>query len=546
MANYKPLLNRLSIRTKNFSVEPLRLNWAQRAFVDQVEATEKEGKPVRIIVLKARQLGISTITEGLMFVRAFVFPGSHGLVVAHEQDSSEHLFGMTHLYWETWPWKELWTPKYANRKELTWRENGSSIQIATAKNVRAGRGRTIMALHGSEVAFWDRPEQLMTGLRQTVPNTPQSMIVLESTAQGVGNYFYNVWQAASAGDVEYVPLFFPWWRHPEYVASNFNLREPLRKLDAEETILHKIGCDEDHLMWRRWAIRNLCENDIGQFHQEYPSTPEEAFVVSGTNVYPLIKLRDAFVPEKGVNGYLIRNGDHVDFKPDGQGPLTVFRKPHTNKEWGTYFVGGDPTRSTTGDFACAQVINRRTYEQVAVYRRKIDPMTFGEELAKLGSFYNDAVISTEVEGPGYATIGRLIEIDYPRLWHHHWADKAPGKIADTYGWSTTWKRKEWAIGFMLKLIVDSDLIIHDQHTFQEMRDYVTLPSGGYGPADGANGHDDTVMSLAIACICSATEGPLLPYEGNPMPEGRYTGPGKSAGNKLPIDVEPTWMSHANV
>ena len=106
---------------------------------------------------------------------------------------------------------------------------------------------------------------------------------------------------------------------------------------------------------------------------------------------------------------------------------------------------------------------------------------------------------------------------------HRWADKTPGKLSETMGWSTTWKRKEWAVGWLLKLITDRETTIHDAKTYDEMRTYVTLPNGGYGPADRA-GYDDCVMAYAIACICAATEGPLL----------GYAGPLGEAADELPI------------
>jgi len=530
--NFDPFVSRLSIRTKQQTVEVLKPNWAQSQVLDAVNAQYSQRKPVRVIVLKARQLGISTISEALMFAWVVLHEHTYGLVIAHEIDASEYLLNMTKLYWETFPFKDLYTTKYVSRKELAWEETGSSIRIATAKNMRAGRSRTINAMHGSEIAFWDRPDEMMLGLRQTIPNMPQSMIILESTANGVGNWFYDTWQNAVSGDNDYQPLFFPWWEHPEYTASAANLKqETLSSLNEDERVLKRVGVDDDHLVWRRWAIRNLADSNIERFMQEYPSTPEEAFIASGTNVFPVENLKMVYEPKNGVKGFLQRRGNYVEFIPDRSGSLTIFRKPSSDTSWGKYFVGADPTHTTMGDNACAQVINRRTYEQVAIWNGKIDPMTFAEELAKLGAFYNHATISTEVEGPGYATIGRLVEIDYPHIWRNRWADKSPGKISETMGWSTTWKRKEWAIGWLIKLIADRDMTIHDAKTYDEMRTYVTLPNGGYGPADGSGrSFDDCVMAMAIACICASTEGPVSGYEG-PMGSDE-------PGDSLPIT--PAW------
>ena len=517
--NFEPFVERLSIRTKMQTIEKFHPNWAQQELLAAVNEQYSTGKPVRVIVLKARQLGISTVAEALMFAWVMMHEQTYGLVIAHEIDASEYLLNMTKLYWETFPFKDIYTTKYVSRKELAWEETGSSIRIATAKNMRAGRSRTINAMHGSEIAFWDRPDEMMLGLRQTIPNHAKSMIILESTANGVGNWFYDTWQNAVSGENDYKPLFFPWWNHPEYTATASNLKkEALTGLNEDERVLKKLKVSDDHLIWRRWAVRNLADSNLERFMQEYPSTPEEAFIASGTNVFPIQSLKLVYEPKLGVKGFLTRRGNYVEFLPDRSGSLTIFRKPSSDLGWGKYFIGADPTHTTMGDNACAQVINRRTYEQVAVWNGKIDPMTFAEELAKLGAYYNHATISTEVEGPGYATIGRLIEIDYPYIWRNRWADKSPGKISETMGWSTTWKRKEWAIGWLIKLICDRDMTIHDAQTYDEMRTYVTLPNGGYGPADGSGrSHDDCVMAMAIACICASTEGPVTGYEG-PMGE----------------------------
>lgn len=511
--NLNPLIRQLSIVDKKAAQIPLRPNWAQQQYIDTVHASLEANKPIRIIVLKARQIGISTISQAVIFTLAFVFERVRGLVVANEVDNAQHLLGMTNTYWESYPFRRLYTQKYGSRNELAWVETGSSLRVATARNTKAGRAKTIHCLHASEVAFWEEADTTMLGLRQAVPELPATLICLESTANGVGNWFYATWQAAEQGDVDYVPLFFPWYQHPEYTASAINIPYyDLRNLDSEERALRAIGISDDRLAWRRWAIRNLANNDVTQFHQEYPTTPEEAFVATGTNVFPVGKLRDIYQPLTGRPGRLTRDGDSVRFQADIAGPLRVFKWPSRDTDHGVYMVAGDPTHTTRGDYACAQVINRRTHEQVAVYRGRIDPGSFGEELAKIGAYYNDAVLVPEVEGPGYATVSRLITIGYPHVWFNRLADRTPGKISDHYGWRTTARSKDLAIGWLLKYVVDKDILIHDARTFQEMRDYVTLPSGGYGPAS-EKGYDDTVMALAIGITAHALEPPLMAYAG---------------------------------
>lgn len=521
--DFDPLLRRLSIRTDEPAVRPFEPNWAQQEVIRSINRQYNDLKPVRLIVLKARQLGLSTVSEAVMFWWGFIHEHSYGLVVAHEADASEYLLNMTRLYWDTFPFRDMYRTRYVSRKELAWEDINSSLRIATAGNVKAARSRTINALHASEVAFWPHPEELMLGLRQTIPSKHGSFICLESTANGVGNYFYDLWNASVDGKTEYEPLFFPWWKEPRYTGSALGLTERVTSLTEDERLLRALGVDDDHLMWRRWAMRNLISSKgYGMsledgFRQEYPATPEEAFVSSGTNVFPVDALKACYEPEKadgtrrGTTGFLRRVSDtYIEFIPDSRGPLTVFKAPGAGA-MARYFVGGDPTHTTMGDNACAQVINSITYEQVAVWTGKIDPMSFAEELAKIGAYYNQATIATEVEGPGYATIGRLVEMNYPHIWRTRWADKHAGKMGETMGWSTTMKRKEWAIGWLVKLLADRDLLIHDPRTYDEMRNYVTLEHGGYGPAN-RSGHDDTVMALAIACICNATEGPKAAYE----------------------------------
>lgn len=516
-----PFLSRLNIIDKNRRTVPLRLNWAQADYVSRIEAAYDAGRPGRFIILKARQMGLSTATEAVIFAYSFLFENNKSLVISHDQDSYEHLLGMSKHYWETFFAKRLYNTDYKSRRELAWVETGSAIRTATAKTVSAGRSQTIHALHASEVAFWDDAATLMTGLRQTIPETPSTFIALESTANGIGNYYHTEWQAAVRGDSEYEALFYPWWKHPEYTAERLRVESSLvGTLSSDERALTALLSSasysppqiDSRILWRRHALRNLCQNDVNVLRQEYPATPEEAFVSTGRNVFPYEKLQECYQRQDGARGFIMVGGDGSPrFVPSAEGPVTIFSMPSSNKDWGRYFVSGDPTRTTRGDYACIQVINRRTLEQVARVRIRIDPVNFGRELINIAKFYNDAMLVTETTGPGYATIGAILTMGYSRVWQNKFADKLQGAIPDQYGFGTNVQRKNWAIGALLNLIVENQIIIHDPITFDELTNYVTLDNGGYGPAAGKNGYDDTVMALAIAVICHLTEPPLPPY-----------------------------------
>jgi hypothetical protein len=508
-----PLIRNLKILTQELQTVPFEPNWAQIEYLRVAEEQLATTGRVRIIVLKARQLGISTVTEALAFTLAFLYNDYRAYVLAHEIPASQNLLIMTRRYWDTYPFKALYgAPKHASRNTLAWDSTGSSIHIGTAGNKATGRSNTLHFLHASEVAFWPNPREVFLSVRQTVPQSPGTGIVLESTANGMGDLFQETWLASENGDTEYTPLFFPWHRHPRYTASYIGIPyATLGHLSSEERALVSMGISDDRLAWRRWAIRNLCQNDLLKFMQEYPATPEEAFIASGTNVFPYDHLAACYEPLQGYKGMLRRNGNQSTFHSSQDGPLTIFSRPSPDQDWGAYYlVAGDPTHTTRGDFAVAQVINRRTMEQVAVWRARIDPGTFAEELFKLGMYYNIAMVSNEIEGPGYMTIGKLLGMNYPKIPRRTRADNTPGKLSENYGWSTTVQSKNLMIGTLLKYVVDRSITIHDKNTFTEMQNYVTLDNGGYGPAQ-ENGYDDCVMSLAQAVAIHDSEPPLMAY-----------------------------------
>lgn len=520
MSFYAPHIARLKIEQRRTGqIATFTPNSVQRDFLARMENQAAHRGRIRIIVLKARQMGLSTATQGVMFTHAMNLDNYTGITVAHDDDTALSLLRKDHTFWAHYPLREFYTTKNDKENVLSWM-HGSRLEIATAGNRKAGRGKTHRALHLSELAFYPDAKKFCLGLLQSVPTEDQTLIVMESTANGIGDYFNLQWEAACSGELDYEPVFYPWFAYEDYrytVAHRTRDIPALGPLDEDERCLRLLGVDDDQLAWRRWAIRSLCGGDILLFHQEYPASAEEAFISTGHNVYPLEKLQAIYRPMVPKVGRLTRQGDHVVFHEDATGPLKIYRDPSRDRDWGIYQVGADPTRTTDGDFAVGQVISRRTMEQCAVFRQRMDPRNFGEEMFKLGIFYNQAQLAVEKQGPGALTIGALLGAQYPNMWMHSKMEKTPGNIVeDNWGWQTTVQGKEVAIGQLLAFVVDGldargfGLLLHDADTFREMKNYVKLPDGNYGNADGES-HDDTVMALAIAAVTHVLSPTLRAY-----------------------------------
>lgn len=529
--NLVPHVSRLKIVLANRAVVPLSrvLNEPQLHLLATVGEIVKSDRPVRIVVLKARQLGLSTVIEAILFTLALSLQRHNSLVISHDKDSARHLLGMTKHYWDTYWAKPLYTTDYDNRNELSFKETQSNMTVATAGNLSAGRSFTFQALHSSEVAFWPNATTLMTGLMQTLPDDPMTFSFLESTANGVGGYYYDTYQAAASGESEYIPLFYPWFTVSKYSFPHAP-HIPDYRLDAEERVLRAIGVSNAHLAWRRWAIVNKANGSLDQFHQEYPSSAEEAFVTSGTNVFPVGDLDTIYKPLDPERGTLLRQpvgSNRVSFHVDPHAyvehqPFRVYKRPQQNA---SYMVAGDPTRTLSGDYATIQVIDRRSLEVVAQWRGRIDPSSFGDKIIEVAIYYNWALITTEINGPGSATIQRIMTREYPHVWQDQKAERDPGTLGHNYGWHSSLNRKNEAIGHLLRVIVEHDITIHDPQLYNELKNYVSLGTGQFGNNDDTQ-YDDLVMSLAIGITCLLYEATSL----ESLPPGA-----RAENNYLPVN-----------
>ncbi len=299
--------NCLKIRTKSGAIVPLTMNRLQRHLHDKLEAQLKTKGKVRAIVVKGRQGGTSTYLEARFYHRGWRAKDALQIfILTHEQPATENLFGMAQRYHELMPDYLRPPTKAANAKQLDFADNGAGYQVATAGTRGIGRSATFQLFHGSEVAYWPNAEDHIAGVFQTVGNAPGTEIVLESTANGVGNLFHRLSMASVRGANDYEMIFIPWFWSEDYEEPCPSTFSPSEEWLAYAH-LHKLEWSQ--LYWAFRKNRELAQS-IGEsedkpcwkFCQEYPATFEEAFQSSGNSFIPATSVLRARRPDAAILG----------------------------------------------------------------------------------------------------------------------------------------------------------------------------------------------------------------------------------------------------
>ena len=270
--------NFLKIRTKGGSVESFTLNKAQNFVHDRLEAQLKATGKVRAIILKGRQSGCSTYVQARFFHKVSTSKGKKAFILTHEAEATKNLFDMTKRYYDMLPEGLVPKPDASSAKELNFKTLNSGYGVGTAGNKGVGRSQTVQLFHGSEAGYWPHAEDHAKGILQAISNEDGTEIILESTANGIGNYFYNVWQAAISGQSDFQAIFIPWYWQDEYILfGDITLTDEEQELLAEH---QADGLTIPHLYWRRKKMLEF-SNDFDTskelFNVEYPMTALDAF-----------------------------------------------------------------------------------------------------------------------------------------------------------------------------------------------------------------------------------------------------------------------------
>ncbi|MFZ1086933.1 MAG: terminase [Terracidiphilus sp.] len=447
----------LYVRTREGRTALLKANAAQRAF------ERRRGE--RNIVLKARQMGLTTWAAARFFLKTIMQPGTLTLEVAHTQEAAEEIFRIVHRFVDLLPEDlregTLRTSR-ANVRQIVFPEIDSQYRVVSAGDRNAGRGLTVQNLHCSELARWPGdPAETLAGLRASM--APGAELILESTPDGVGGCFHEEWQKAQ--ETGMVQHFFPWWMEPRYrskAVSEASLTEEERELITRHGLaLEQIG-----------YRRQIRANFRGLSRQEFAEDEESCFLASGDSVFELGAI-EARLATMQTPAEVRRNGE-----------LEIWLPPLKGKE---YLVAVDPAGGgSDGDYSAAQVLDLETGLQCAEFAGHVGGLELARFLTELAQEYNQAWLVVERNNHGSGVLA-LIETacGYGRVYRQ----------GGQAGWLTTSISRPASLGRLDAGLVERPECFQSRRLLGECRSFVRRPDGGSGARPGT--HDDRVMAMAI-------------------------------------------------
>lgn len=545
-----------------------KLSYPQRYLLSILEDMRLAGIPIRIILLKARQWGGSTLVQlYIAWIQLFHKESWYSDIVAQDASTSRKIKAMYSKMLEKLPpWlidcpdnaQLTFTPyegsqldsiiTYGKGTNIT-KARDTVITIGTYNNPNSGRGGDISCVHYSEVGLWEdtdgkKPEDIIRSISSSLLMAPLTVEVIESTANGMGNFFYRAYQAAKQGKSNRRAVFVPWFKIEKYtrpVEDKATFAQWL--LDNKDNDNPPDGClDSGKYYWHLWILGATFEAinwyilkrkdyiDHQDMMAEFPSDDVEAFRNSGKNVfsaYHLDKLKETcreplYVGEvqgDSVQGKLALRNLH--FVHDRSGLLKVWMLPQKLKHriarryLVTVDVGG---RGRDADWSDILVIDRYWMmfggnpEVVAEWHGHIDHDLLAWKAAQIAAFYDNAKLvieSNTIETKDNDTDGDQSELIFNRIagvYDNLYIRRASeAKIAQgittEYGYHTNRKTKPMIISNLVACVRDQSYIERNIDAIGEYAVYEKKENHcSFGAADGY--HDDMVMTRAIGLhIC---------------------------------------------
>lgn len=538
---------------------PFILRPPQRKILNVLEEDRMSNKPIRIILLKSRQLGGSTLIQIYgSWIQLLHKTGWNMAICAQQESQAITIRAMYDRL-------SLNYPEYAGSCNMVnWKrtkhkyikERDSIIYIGSAEKPNALRSTALKLVHMSEIAFWNStelksPEDLAITLTSGIPIEPYTMVVMESTANGVGNYFHRQWLSSINGESVYRPIFIAWHEDDSNIISEKemanihlfkkdninNLIDLYNKLDDYEKYLWEIGCCLEQIAWYRFK-----KSEKGGYEwrmkEEYPSTWQEAFQATGQRVFPApyVNRMRKYIKNPLFIGDVYPGGVKYEkaledpvLMPDSKGKLKVWIMPPDKNDneirMSDRFIlsvdiGG---RSYRSDYSVIRVIDRYWMHELdgkpeiaATWKGHIDHDLLAWKAAQLGKLYNNALIVFEINtiageedidaGTGLTIVNELARY-YPNLYFRNNIENIAPDAPKKYGFFTGGATKTMIIDFLIGALRDEAYYERDAEVLDELDAYEFKGKNKYGAADGY--HDDLVMATAI--------GIWVAYNGAPLP-----------------------------
>lgn len=457
-----------------------------------------EGLSKYNIVLKSRQLGITTISCCLSLYYAITKPNSHCMLISYSLDSASTIFDKLKTMYDSLP-NGIRPKEIANNRSSLKFSNGSKITVTTLGSKELARGSSLQFVHISEVAFAKQElvSKQLLAIEQAL--LPDSKLIIESTANGL-NEFYNIWQKAENGESLYKPFFFSWIDDKIMFAEEYEqfskryksihgAELTIDELEPIEQTYYNMGASLKQLMWRRLKIANSSEM---QFKQEYPATPIEAFITTGNNIFDTEKVVQQYNERKSIEKLTDILSLPTALKPYIRTYLKVWEEPQRGMK---YYVGVDSAEGVGQDSSVIDIYNQDAV-QVAQFRsNKIQAYNIASICNEIGLWYNRALLIVEKASTGGVILDRLRNMyHYKNLYKHKDYDQK-GKMVKKIGWKTTLKTKPLLINDFAEWFHNNDIFIRSADTLNEMKTYVY--DGSSTNAESGK-HDDTVIASALA------------------------------------------------
>jgi hypothetical protein len=504
----------LYIENESGEIEPFVLNEAQLIVDEEVERQIAAERPVRVLILKGRQQGMSTYCQGRL--------GKAALTKRTRCQTVGHMLSAVHELWGKHDrfWKELSASEKAQAlksagvdlqpplepgmgekgRRTVYRDPlGSVLRYDSAQDPESvGRGTTQHCCHFTEIPQWAKPAETMQAVLSCVPDLPGTMIFVETTAKGSSGWFYEKWIEAMADvkrgiEPEFVPVFVPWHKTKRYARK---LRNGEPRLDkAEKVFRDKYNLTNEQCYWYRDQRRKHGE----KVTEEYPSTWEEAFLSSGLPFFRrdiMPQYREATRDPERVGQFHFYDKQTAAWQKMPGGPTHIFADPVAGHR---YVVGIDFASGRAKDYNTFVVYDADSMEVVAVHKSKWLPDQMLDEAVCIAKIYNKALIVPERNGIGQALVDRLTrELGYRNVYREEDPSRVKYHKGAKHGFATSATTRKWLLEALAKAVHRLEISIPDERVIDEMDKFVFVDDDGERAEAGENANDDLVIALALA------------------------------------------------